>query len=241
MNTNWSKQITDGHHAYLIAGNYEETLPGLNVFLEKEWKIKTAGNPDFIVHHYPNLYIENFHDFEKETLVKPLENGRRIFVISFGFMTREAANAMLKLFEEPIAGVTFFAITPSPERLPATLRSRFSEVKASRAVHGRAFNEAEEFLKMNLGKRFEFSKKMASDISDEIRTRPGALAIMEAVEGIVAEKYPVNLKTAPAFAELEKCRSYMKDPSASVKILFDSAALLISEMQNANIKMQNYS
>jgi hypothetical protein len=238
MKTDWTTQIRSGHHAYLIAGNYEKTLPELVSFLEKDWKIKIKGNPDFIVHHYPTLYIENFRDLEKETLTKPLEGSKRIFIISFGFMTREAANAMLKLFEEPIDQVVFFTITPNPERLPATLRSRFSEVKAPRPprlhsgqeVRGSAYREAERFLKFNLGKRFEYSKKLAGDISGEKRTRADALAIMEALEEIIAEKYPVTQKTAPLFQEFEKCRSYLKDQAASVKLLFDSVALLVSEL-----------
>lgn len=230
MKINWPKQITPNHHAYLIAGNYEETLSGLVSFLEKDWKMKTAGNPDFIVHHYPTLYIENFHDFEKETLTKPLENGKRIFMISFGFMTREAANAMLKLFEGPVTGVIFFVITPNPERLPATLRSRFSEVKTERGAGSAARSHAKEFLKMNLGKQFEYSKKLAGDISDERLTRSDALMILEAIEEIIAEKYQITPKTAPTFEEFEKCRSYLKDQSSSVKMLFDNVALLISEL-----------
>ena len=230
MKYDWTKGINEGHHAYLIPGSYEETLPDLISFLEKDWKIKTKGNPDFIVHYYPTLYIENFHDFEKETLTKPINSDKRIFIISFGFMVREAANAMLKLFEEPIDGVAYFVITPSPERLPSTLRSRFSEMKAPRFPRGSGYREAERFLKMNLGERFEFSKKLANDISDEKRTRPEALAVLEAIEEILAKKYPRNAKTAPAFQEFEKCRSYMKDQSASVKMLFDSVAMTIADL-----------
>ncbi len=231
MKNDWSAQITDGHHAYLIAGNYEETLPGLLSFLEKDWKIETTGNSDFVVHHYQTLYIENFRDLEKETQTKPLPGCKRIFVISFGFMTRETANAMLKFFEEPIIGVTFFVITPTPERLPGTLRSRFSELKNSRDSSAAIRNEAEQFFQMNLGKRFEHSKKFAGDITDEKRTRADALAFLEAIEEIIGEKIKLNSKTVSIFEELEKYRSYMKDQASSVKLLFDSLAMMVEEIK----------
>lgn len=229
-NADWTQNINDGHHAYLIAGYYEEVLSQLFSFLQKDWKIETTGNSDFVVHHYQTLYIENFRDLEKETKTKPLLGGKRIFVISFGFMTRETANAMLKFFEEPIMGVIFFVITPTPERLPGTLRSRFSELKRNRDSNFTIRNEAEQFFQMNLGKRFDYSKKFTSDITDEKRTRVDALAFLEAIEEILAEKIKLDSKTASVFKELEKYRTYMKDQASSVKMLLDSVAIMIEEI-----------
>ena len=145
-------------------------------------------------------------------------------------MTRESANSLLKLFEEPIPKTIFFVITPSPERLPATLRSRFSEIKTVRESESEAKKEAEQFIKMNLGERFEYSKKLAGDVSDEKLTRSDALAILEAIEENIAKNQSVSAKTAQIFKELEKCRSYLKDQSSSVKMLFDQTAMVIAEI-----------
>jgi DNA polymerase-3 subunit delta' len=54
--------------------------------------------------------------------------GRRIFVLGDVDFTREAANALLKFFEEPPAGVLLIVTTSVPGRLLATIRSRLVEI-----------------------------------------------------------------------------------------------------------------
>lgn len=54
--------------------------------------------------------------------------GRRIFVFADVEFTREAANALLKFFEEPPAGVLLIVTTSVPGRLLPTIRSRLVEV-----------------------------------------------------------------------------------------------------------------
>ena len=55
--------------------------------------------------------------------------GRRVFVLGDVDFTREAANALLKFFEEPPAGVVLLIVTTNaPARLLATIRSRLVEV-----------------------------------------------------------------------------------------------------------------
>lgn len=229
MKADWKNKIKPGHHAYLITGT-EETLPELVEYLKKDWKVDVKGNPDFVIHNYPILYIDDCHKLSEESSTKPMGDGDRIFLVYFGFMTRESANSLLKLFEEPTPRTIFFVVTPNPERLPATLRSRFLEIKVSRLAVGGTREEAEKFLKMDIGQRFEYSKKLAGDISDEKRTRSDALLILEALEEITALKFGINSKTVSAFKEFEKCRSYLKDQSSSVKMLFDSMAMVIAEI-----------
>ena len=229
--TSWMNQVKPGHHAYLIAGTEEKTLPELVEFLEKDWKIEVKGNPDFIIQKYPTLYIEDCHKIADQNSIKPVGDKDRIFIIYFGFMTRESANSLLKLFEEPIPKTIFFVITPSPERLPATLRSRFSEIKTVRQSDEKVIDEATEYIKMDLGKRFEYSKKLAGDISEDKRSRADALAVLEAIEELMVEKYQITAKTTPAFEEIEKYRSYLKDQSSSVKMLFDQIALNIEQLK----------
>jgi DNA polymerase-3 subunit delta' len=58
------------------------------------------------------------------------EGGRRVAVIDdLDMMTPQAANAFLKLLEEPPANVTFLLITHQPARLLPTIRSRCRELR----------------------------------------------------------------------------------------------------------------
>jgi hypothetical protein len=52
----------------------------------------------------------------------------RVFVLGDADFTREAANALLKFFEEPPAGVVLLVTTSAPGRVLPTIRSRLVEV-----------------------------------------------------------------------------------------------------------------
>jgi DNA polymerase-3 subunit delta' len=97
---------------------------------------------------HPDLYLaegqvkigeregSGFHGAEDATardLVRQLSmhsyaGGRRVFVLGDVDFTREAANALLKFFEEPPAGVLLVLTTTAVARLLPTVRSRLLEV-----------------------------------------------------------------------------------------------------------------
>lgn len=225
----WRDNIREGHHAYLIAGDVGE-IPKLKSFLEEKWKFSTTGNPDFNVVDYPTLYIEDCREIEKKARNRTLGKVTKVFVLSFGFMTREASNSLLKLFEEPGDSI-FFAITPNPERLPVTLLSRFVRLNNSRGASANFKDEALKFMSLTLGERFDYSKKFASDITDEKRTRADALALLEGVEELAFENDAVNKSNIEMWKSLELYRDYLKDQSSSVKIILDSVALEIGNFR----------
>ncbi|MBV8643591.1 MAG: hypothetical protein JO225_06715 [Candidatus Eremiobacteraeota bacterium] len=77
-----------------------------------------------------------FHDGDEATardLVRQLSlhsyaGGKRVFVLGDADFTREAANALLKFFEEPPAGVVLIVTTSAGGRILPTIRSRLVEV-----------------------------------------------------------------------------------------------------------------
>ncbi len=101
----------------------------------------TAGtHPDFVFHEgsikigkEPGsaLHDEDLtaRDLVRELALHGYRNARRIVVLGdVEFATHEAANALLKFFEEPPAGVVVLLTTSSPGTLLATIRSRFVEI-----------------------------------------------------------------------------------------------------------------
>jgi hypothetical protein len=98
---------------------------------------------------HPDLYVAEgqlkigdreggggFHESDESTardIVRQLSlhsyaGGKRVFILGDADFTREAANALLKFFEEPPAGVVLLVTTAQPGRLLATIRSRLVEV-----------------------------------------------------------------------------------------------------------------
>lgn len=77
-----------------------------------------------------------FHDAEEATardLVRQLSmhsyaGGKRVFILGDADFTREAANALLKFFEEPPADVVLIVTTAAVGRILPTIRSRLVDV-----------------------------------------------------------------------------------------------------------------
>lgn len=229
--TSWINNIKSGHHAYLIAGESSLVVPELINFLESKWHFEQKGNPDFVVCDYDALYIERCQDIVHSVSSKPIGDKSKIVILSFGFMTREAANALLKIFEEP-ADTIFFVITPNPDLLPATLLSRFSRLNRTTLSGSEMKEIAKEFTQKTIGARFEFSKQIASDISDGKITRQYVAALFEALEQIYNDKNPPTVSNLQFYKTMESSRNYINNQASSVKLLLDNVALLLEEFKN---------
>ncbi|MFN2461158.1 MAG: hypothetical protein ABR591_10785 [Candidatus Velthaea sp.] len=103
-------------------------------------RVAAGAHPDLYVAHGQLKIGERdgggFHEHEEATardLVRQLSlhsyaGGKRVFILGDADFTREAANALLKFFEEPPDDVLLVVTTAAPGRLIPTIRSRLVEV-----------------------------------------------------------------------------------------------------------------
>jgi DNA polymerase-3 subunit delta' len=96
---------------------------------------------------HPDLYVAEgqvkigdrdgggFHDEEttardvvRQLSMHSYAGGKRVFILGDADFTREAANSLLKFFEEPPADVVLIVTSATPGRLLATIRSRLIDV-----------------------------------------------------------------------------------------------------------------
>ena len=76
------------------------------------------------------IYIEDIRELKKFLSFKSYNGGQRLIIINNAHsLTNEAANAFLKILEEPPANSTLVLISSVPGLLPATILSRCEEVK----------------------------------------------------------------------------------------------------------------
>ena len=76
------------------------------------------------------IYIEDVRDLKKFLSFKSYSGGHRTVVINNAHsLTPEAANALLKILEEPPTGSILILVSSIPGLLPATILSRCEEVK----------------------------------------------------------------------------------------------------------------
>jgi DNA polymerase III delta prime subunit len=69
--------------------------------------------------------VEDIRALRRDAFVAPLESPRKVYIIANADdMNPAAENAALKLLEEPPEGVFFMLLTPNPDALLETVRSR---------------------------------------------------------------------------------------------------------------------
>ncbi|WP_151718104.1 DNA polymerase III subunit delta' [Gemmobacter serpentinus] len=79
-----------------------------------------------------DILVKEVRKLKEYFALSSADGGRRVAIVdSADEMNIAAANALLKLLEEPPAGVTFFLISHQPSRLLPTIRSRCRELRLS--------------------------------------------------------------------------------------------------------------
>lgn len=72
-----------------------------------------------------NRGIDNIRELKERVYMAPRISSRKVILIDeVHHLTSDAATALLKILEEPPAGVVFLLATTDPQKIPATIRSR---------------------------------------------------------------------------------------------------------------------
>lgn len=217
---NKSEAIYTG--AYLTRGG-EETLEALLHFFEKGDVIE-RGSPDLLSRVYRKFGVDEAEELRGRVRTRPVADSRRVFALFVPSMTSEAQNALLKTLEEPAAGAAIFLITPSPETLLSTVRSRAQtlELPGSEAA---LRVDADDFLAAPAAKRLEMLKPLYEHDEDEGRDIGAVLAFLQALEKRFGKG-----KATPARAEglraVYRARKYATDKGSLLKALLEQVALL---------------
>lgn len=127
------------HQSYIFSGSNQEEKQNIiyDIFsvlakstegreTQKE-KAKKGIHPDFYVVSpiEDSISVEQIRELPKQIRFHPLESNKRILLIQDAHkMNMQAANAFLKLYEEPPEHSVFFLLVPDLKGLPQTILSR---------------------------------------------------------------------------------------------------------------------
>lgn len=77
-----------------------------------------------------NRGIDNIREIKERIYMAPVSSDRKVVLIDeVHHLTNDAATGLLKILEEPPAGVVFMLATTDPQKIPATIRSRCQWLK----------------------------------------------------------------------------------------------------------------
>jgi len=217
------------HHAYLIPGNSDEVVPVLKDALASGLGVATGGNPDFWVGEFETFGIDDSRAVKAMQSRKAFAGGKKVFIVTAHFFTREAQNSLLKVFEEPTEHTHFFIITPNTESLLPTLKSRLFTLSVQEETDGVSpkGSVAEAFLQSGKAKRME----LVSDIIESKDKNRAIMFLNELESALYRAKgagASVDMGARQTFAEIAAYRSYLNDRSPSVKMILEHLALTVA-------------
>jgi DNA polymerase III delta prime subunit len=112
-------------------------------------RLQSSGNHPDVVTLKPDpssIKVENIREIRLEAQKPPFQGSGKYFILHCAHkMTPGAANALLKVLEEPGPGVHFLLLTSQPLLLPSTIRSRCFNIPLPQAAE---FPEPAEDLRL---------------------------------------------------------------------------------------------
>ena len=223
------------HHCYCIAGQPEYVIPRILSWLEEKVGYQATGNPDFRLAHYDVMGIDEARALKEAAERKAVSGGENVLIISARGITKDAQNALLKVFEEPLADTHFFLVVPTLEILLPTVRSRIHvEPGLAEKEKNGTSSLAIAFLSDSIPKRLKTVQGLLKKAEEDASKRT-LVAFLDELERGVAEARELKPNTredkesALALSEILEVKRYSRDRAPSFKLLLEHLALVLPE------------
>lgn len=158
-------------------------------------------------------------------------NEEKIGLISFHTSGIPAQNAMLKILEEPRAGVRFIVVTSNKETLLPTVLSRLQLFETGDRAR-RDLQNAELFLatKPTARMKLPFITELLARVDEEGRKDRESVRgfILEIIDALRESKQ----NDVRALVETLHMASYASDPSTSTKAILEYLSLSLPQVKN---------
>lgn len=212
------------HPANLLICDFESIEKDIFDVVENDLKIETKANEFFFFEKYDKFLIDDARKVFDLHLKKTPKDDLQVFVIAFNFITTEAQNALLKMFEEPKARTHFFIISPSKSLFLETILSRVNLIESQVSSPK---SKSLDFLNMNIGERIKFIADLTKDIKGDKAVKQDAIDLLSGLELELYKKAEASSLKAQGLKSIIEARKYINLSGASVKILLESVALSV--------------
>lgn len=223
----------DLYHSYVVEGNPEEVVYFIRMFLEERGEVN-KNSPDVMLSLFDSFAMDDSHSIKEWYQNKPIDGKKKICIIGAKFINREAEQSLLKVIEEPTENSHFFIVVPDSSLLLGTILSRVHVVKNN--VDNDSENKiAQDFLSCSPKERIEKVAEIIKEFKDNDNSgglRNKAISLINGIEKIFYKKWKEDLNNENLkfiLNELKNCRDYLSTPGASVKMILEHLALVISD------------
>ncbi len=190
-------------------------------------RAELSRHPDY--HHQKNesLGIKDSQDLKNKSSMTPLLGDKKVFILELSSLTLEAANALLKLFENPPGKTYFFVVSPSADIIIPTLRSRLTVIEFNKESEENVF--CSDFLKATPDKRMRMIKKIEKDKNDAMEFLNGLERVIE--NSIYQNDRKLGFQERLSALEgLISAREFFLIRSPNVKMILEHLALTLPKM-----------
>ncbi len=222
-----------GHHAYIYEGSLAQ-LPALVADARVQFNFSDEHSPDVHVREFEKFGIEESRWLSDTAALRP-SSGRALFVLGVASITSEAQQALLKLLEEPQAGITFVLLVPHGSLLP-TIISRMSaypsEGMTGKKSSGRPSDLNQTLLPATpLARKFlsasgkERSEQLTKLLKEEEGIKERVRDFINALESELSKTIGKSAEARQGLEDIAMVRDYLRDRSPSLKMLLEHLAL----------------
>ena len=205
------------HHAYAFEGDKAGIVSDLIKYLKKDFNFEVKNNPDFYYQEFETFSIDDARELQDRHGRRAI-NGKKVFIITTRFITTEAQNALLKIFEEPSQGTQFFLIMPNTQVLLPTLLSRIILVKGDSGVSEEIEALVKKFISATLAERINLVKPIVEE-----KDKGKAIDFVSALEKVLAPSRDVG-----ALTEVLLVKKFLHDRAPSLKLLLEHLCLSVT-------------
>lgn len=213
------------HHAYLVEGYFDNVREKVLDFVNKSLGLE-IDKKNINELHFKNFKIEDSRALNEIQSIKTQESEKEIIILSIESITVQAQNALLKTLEEPTNNKIFFIVSSINTSLLPTLRSRLESL--SLGINSAQVLEGENFLQLAYKDRVEYIKRFLPDSKKGIPAdKLGSLKLLDSIEIFLRKDL---IKNRQDLEDLLKIKSYLKDPSSSVRNLLEYLCIFLPKI-----------
>jgi hypothetical protein len=219
------------HHAFVIEASSQEGIATAHAWVEKELHISIKANPDVVVVQYGLFSIEDARRVSQLAAGAPFAGTHKVIIIAADRAYHETQNALLKLFEEPPAGVHFFLILPTLGNVLPTLLSRVSVLTPTTSQTATLPETVKEFIHGGKEKRSAIIKKLSSGKDEDARreNREEALQLVNGIEVVAytAMRTKAQKTLVALLSDIAVLRGYLYDRSAPLRMILEHLSIVL--------------